>query len=99
MPPKLRKVVAHSWTSALVNDAHTMVCSQADMAFAPFMAAHPSITDMLPEALRLKVTATTNPHTLRIRVTTCPTGLQQWSEPRPAAFKGLDSWIGDALHC
>ena len=22
-----------------------------------------------------------NPHTLRMRVTTCPTGLQQWSEP------------------
>ena len=39
--------------------------------------------------------ATTNPHTLRIWVTrqpffTCPTGLQQWYEPR--------SWVGDALH-
>ena len=39
------------------------------------------------------MTATASPHTLRIRVTMCPTGLKQWSEPYPGTVQGQGSGL------
>ena len=94
MQPKLRTVVAQTRSRAQVNDAHTMVRSAACTVPSPLSAAH---LHTLPFYLhrRLKVKATANPHTLRIRVIRCPTGLQQWSEPCPEilTFPGQDSGL------
>ena len=57
-----------------------MVCSTA--CTAPPRRSLRTVFSQLfyPNRKRLKVMATANPHTLRIWVTMCPTGLQQWSE-------------------
>ena len=44
------------------------------------------------------MTATANPHTLRRRVTACPTGLQQWSGAELLDWRHptLDTWVTEA---